>query len=51
MADERGREMKLWEKLAQKALSEPDPKKALELFEQAKVEAIKAGDMKGGDNE
>lgn len=37
--------MKKWEKLAQKALLEPDPKKALELYNEAKAEAIKAGDM------
>ncbi len=36
--------MKLWEKLAQKALLEPDPKKALALYNKARAAAIKAGE-------
>jgi len=37
--------MKYWEKLAQKAMLEPDPKKALDLYNEARAEAIKAKDM------
>ena len=37
--------MKKWEKLAQEAMLESDPRKALDLYNEARREAIKAGDM------
>lgn len=40
--------MKKWEKLTQEAMLEPDPKKALDLYREAKKEAVKSGDMKKG---
>jgi len=41
----------LWERLAQKAMLEPDPKKALDLYNEARAEAIKAKAMEGDDDE
>ena len=42
--------MKKWEQLAQQAMLEPDPKKALEIYNEARREAIKAKAMKGDDD-
>lgn len=45
------RSMKKWETLAQEAMTETEPKKALELYEEARTEAIRTGDMKGDHDE
>ena len=39
--------MQKWEELAQQALLERDIGKSLEIFEEAKTEAIRAGVMEG----
>ena len=41
----KGGDMEKREKLAQEAMLESDPQKALDLYNDAKREAVKAGDM------
>ena len=41
----KGHKKRLWERLAQQAMLEPDPKKALEIYNEVREAAIKAGAM------